>query len=214
MRLPAHQHFAAACVCNNFQAKLSFGLLQTRILVAYRLVDKENVGSVFCLQQDSDMEYFDLDIDPILARAADRGDVQHVRYRINDFDAFDLRMKLPGAAAALAKEISQGRKAYVHCTAGKHPCISKPHTFCGIVVLLDQNSAFIHAAGSWAVQHCRQKHNTVRNQPACTERNSMCIHHTLVTGDARCPAVKQTHGLPRRSNTYAATLGMQQIIRC
>ena len=77
------------------------------------------MGSIICLQQDSDMQYFDLDISPILQRAQDRGDVQHTRYRINDFDAFDLRMKLPGAAATVAKEISQGRKAYIHCTAGR-----------------------------------------------------------------------------------------------
>ena len=67
------------------------------------------------------MEYFDLDIKPILERAEQRGDIHHIRYRINDFDAFDLRMKLPGAAAVVAREISQGRKAYIHCTAGQLP---------------------------------------------------------------------------------------------
>lgn len=67
------------------------------------------------------MEYFDLDINPILERAKERGDVHHVRYRINDFDGFDLRMKLPEAAVTVGKEISQGRKAYIHCTAGKLP---------------------------------------------------------------------------------------------
>lgn len=64
------------------------------------------------------MEYFDLDISPILMRANERGDVNHTRYRINDFDAFDLRMKLPGAALAVAQEVSQGKRVYIHCTAG------------------------------------------------------------------------------------------------
>lgn len=77
------------------------------------------MSSILCLQQDSDMEYFNLDISPILKRATQRGDVQHVRYRINDFDGFDLRMKLPGAAAAVARGLEGGKKIYIHCTAGK-----------------------------------------------------------------------------------------------
>ncbi len=84
----------------------------------HRLVEEEGVGSILCLQQDSDMEYFDLDINPILQRARERGDVHHIRYRINDFDAFDLRVRLPGAGATVAREVAQGRKTYIHCTAG------------------------------------------------------------------------------------------------
>lgn len=64
------------------------------------------------------MEYFSLDINPILSRVAERGDVRHIRHRINDFDAFDLRIKLPEAATLVAREIRSGRKVYVHCTAG------------------------------------------------------------------------------------------------
>ena len=60
-----------------------------------------------------------MDISPILQRVKDRGDVHHVRCRINDFDGFNLRMKLPQAAVTVAREISQGRKAYIHCTAGE-----------------------------------------------------------------------------------------------
>ena len=39
-------------------------------------------------------EYFSLDIKPIQARAAEAG-VRHERLRINDFDAFHLRVRLP-----------------------------------------------------------------------------------------------------------------------
>jgi hypothetical protein len=90
-----------------------------RRLTWLRLVEQEGVGSILCLQQDSDMEYFKLDLGPILRRVEERGDVHHIRYRINDFDAFDLRMKLPEAAATVAREIGQGRKVYIHCTAGE-----------------------------------------------------------------------------------------------
>ena len=86
-----------------------------------RLVGSEKVGAILCLQQDSDMEYFGLDLRPILRRVEERADVSHTRFRINDFDAFDLRNKLPEAAAVLAREVQKGKKAYVHCTAGVNP---------------------------------------------------------------------------------------------
>ncbi|KAI7843358.1 hypothetical protein COHA_003054 [Chlorella ohadii] len=83
------------------------------------IADGENVRTVMCLQEDSDMAYFDLDVAPILDRAAQRGDVRHVRHRIRDFDPFSLRMELPGAVAALAQNAeANGGTAYVHCTAG------------------------------------------------------------------------------------------------
>ena len=113
-------HICPSCPANFFLKEYVIdGLVRWHNLVKCRLVEEENVGSIVCLQQDSDMEYFAVDVQPILARAHERGDVRHIRYRINDFDAFDLRMKLPGAAAAVAKEVAQGRKVYIHCTAGE-----------------------------------------------------------------------------------------------
>lgn len=46
------------------------------------IVNGEDVRTVMCLQEDSDMAYFDLDIAPILERCAARSDVRHVRHRI------------------------------------------------------------------------------------------------------------------------------------
>ena len=113
-------HACPSCHVNFFlKVDVIYRVVRWHNLVRYRLVEEEDVGSIVCLQQDSDMQYFALDIQPILARAQERGDVRHIRYRINDFDAFDLRMKLPGAAAAVAKEVAQGRKVYIHCTAGE-----------------------------------------------------------------------------------------------
>jgi hypothetical protein len=83
------------------------------------IADGEGVRTVMCLQEDSDMAYFDLDIAPILERCTARSDVRHVRHRIRDFDPFSLRMELPGAVAALAQSATtNGGTAYVHCTAG------------------------------------------------------------------------------------------------
>lgn len=54
------------------------------------------MGTIISLQQDVDMEYFSLDLAPVMARCAERG-VGHVRFPIRDFDPTDLRRKLPDA---------------------------------------------------------------------------------------------------------------------
>ena len=88
-------------------------------LHACRLADA-GVGTVFCLQEDSDMAYFDLDINPIFERCKQRVDIKHVRFPIRDFDPFSLRQRLPDAVAILIKEAASGRgKLYIHCTAGE-----------------------------------------------------------------------------------------------
>lgn len=77
------------------------------------------VKTIFCLQQDSDLEYFGVDIAAIREYANSCSDIQHVRAEIRDFDAFDLRSRLPAVVAKLHKAISQnGGVAYIHCTAG------------------------------------------------------------------------------------------------
>jgi protein tyrosine phosphatase (PTP) superfamily phosphohydrolase (DUF442 family) len=66
------------------------------------------------------MAYFDLDIAPIVARAAERGDVRHVRHEIRDFDPFSLRQNLPEAVRIIARAFAQNEgKVYIHCTAGE-----------------------------------------------------------------------------------------------
>ena len=86
---------------------------------AHRLADA-GVGTIFCLQEDSDMAYFDLDIKPIIERCKQRGDIKHVRFPVRDFDPFSLRQRLPEAVATLVKEAASGRgKLYIHCTAGQ-----------------------------------------------------------------------------------------------
>lgn len=74
------------------------------------------------------MAYFDLDIAPIVARAANRGDVRHVRHEIRDFDPFSLRQNLPEAVRIIARAFAGGEgKVYIHCTAGaSHDHITSP----------------------------------------------------------------------------------------
>ncbi|XP_059069765.1 phosphoglucan phosphatase DSP4, amyloplastic isoform X1 [Cryptomeria japonica] len=78
------------------------------------------VGTIFCLQKDSDLDYFGVDITAIQERAKECDGIQHIRAEISrDFDPFDLRMKLPSVIAKLETAIRNGCGiTYVHCTAG------------------------------------------------------------------------------------------------
>ncbi|KAJ6836687.1 phosphoglucan phosphatase DSP4, amyloplastic isoform X2 [Iris pallida] len=77
------------------------------------------VKTIFCLQQDSDLEYFGVDIGAIIEYAKKCGDIEHCRAEIRDFDAFDLRMRLPMVVSQLHKAVNKnGGVTYVHCTAG------------------------------------------------------------------------------------------------
>ncbi|XP_028780382.1 phosphoglucan phosphatase DSP4, amyloplastic-like [Neltuma alba] len=77
------------------------------------------VKTIFCLQQDPDLEYFGVDIKAIQEYAGSFSDIQHVRAEIRDFDAFDLRMRLPTVVSKLYKAINRnGGMTYIHCTAG------------------------------------------------------------------------------------------------
>lgn len=83
-------------------------------------LEQEGVTTVLCLQENSDMEYFSLDVDPIRARCLEGGLIDHVRHAIRDFDPFSLRRRLPEAVALIAQneQVPGHGTTYVHCTAG------------------------------------------------------------------------------------------------
>lgn len=77
------------------------------------------VKTIFCLQQDPDLEYFGVDITAIQHRAKEIGGIEHIRAQIRDFDPFDLRRRLPAVIAELYKAIERNKGiTYIHCTAG------------------------------------------------------------------------------------------------
>lgn len=62
--------------------------------------------------------YFDLDIKPI-QDACKKAGIRHERLRINDFDPFHLRQRLPHVIKDMyAAHQAAGGTVYVHCTAG------------------------------------------------------------------------------------------------
>nr|GMC72903.1 phosphoglucan phosphatase DSP4, amyloplastic [Ipomoea batatas] len=93
---------------------------------------KIGVKTIFCLQQNSDLEYFDVDISVIREYANKCGDIQHLRAEIRDFDAFNLRMRLPAVVSKLHKAINEnGGVTYIYCTAGlgRAPAVALSYMF-------------------------------------------------------------------------------------
>ncbi|KAK9846581.1 hypothetical protein WJX81_006986 [Elliptochloris bilobata] len=122
-----------------------------------KLADEEGVRSIVCLQEDSDMAYFNLDVAPIQARAAERG-VEHCRLRIRDFDPFDLRLRLPEAVALVARQAQRGT-VYIHCTAGlgRAPATALAYMYwCRGMALGDAISTFM------AVRPCNPRIAAIR----------------------------------------------------
>ncbi|XP_022993330.1 phosphoglucan phosphatase DSP4, amyloplastic-like [Cucurbita maxima] len=90
------------------------------------------VKTIFCLQQDPDLEYFGVDIGAIIAYTKTFDDIEHLRAQIRDFDAFDLRLRLPAVVSKLHKAINRnGGVAYIHCTAGlgRAPAVAMAYMF-------------------------------------------------------------------------------------
>ncbi|GAY54454.1 hypothetical protein CUMW_156830 [Citrus unshiu] len=72
------------------------------------------------------------DIIAIQEYAKTYDDIQHIRAEIRDFDAFDLRMRLPAVISKLYKAINRnGGVTYVHCTAGlgRAPAVALAYMF-------------------------------------------------------------------------------------
>jgi protein-tyrosine phosphatase len=95
-------------------------------------LQKIGVKTIFCLQQNPDLEYFGVDIKAIQEYTKTCDDIQHIRARIRDFDAFDLRMRLPTVVSTLYNAISRnGGVAYIHCTAGlgRAPAVALAYMF-------------------------------------------------------------------------------------
>ncbi|CAO2825787.1 unnamed protein product [Amaranthus hypochondriacus] len=102
----------------------------------------ENVAYILNLQQDKDIEYWEIDFDSILKRCEQIG-ICHMRRPAKDFDPDSLRTMLPRAVSALEWAISKEKgRVYVHCTAGlgRAPAVAITHMFwfCG----MDLNEAY------------------------------------------------------------------------
>lgn len=95
-----------------------------------RLYKDEGVRAILNLQQDTDIEYWDVDLRAITKRCNELG-IQYMRAPARDFDPSSLRTELPRAVCSLDWAISQGKTVYVHCTAGlgRAPAVAIAYLF-------------------------------------------------------------------------------------
>lgn len=122
------------------------------------------VGTVFCLQQNSDLEYFGVDISAIQEYAKECDGLQHIRAEIRDFDAFDLRMRLPTVVGKLLKSIRNGQgNTYIHCTAGlgRAPAVTLAYMFWVLGYKLDDANKMLQS-----VRPCFPKLDAIRSATA------------------------------------------------
>ncbi len=75
------------------------------------------ITAVLNLQTDNDFDYCDLDWNRIEARCHEL-QVEVQRIPVRDFDAEDLRKKLPRCVQALDALLRAGHVVYIHCNAG------------------------------------------------------------------------------------------------
>ncbi|MBA0624268.1 hypothetical protein Godav_009656 [Gossypium davidsonii] len=106
------------------------------------LKQEEKVAYILNLQQDNDIEYWGIDLQPIIKRCRQLG-IHHMRTPARDFDPDSLRNILPKAVSSLEWAIAEGKgRVYVHCTAGlgRAPAVAIAYMFwfCG----MNLNTAF------------------------------------------------------------------------
>lgn len=69
------------------------------------------------LQEEKDPHHWGVDVNAVHGAMHDAG-MRFARVAVRDFDPGSLRYCLRQAAYEIARDISEGRKVYVHCTAG------------------------------------------------------------------------------------------------
>ncbi|XP_020222556.1 phosphoglucan phosphatase DSP4, amyloplastic [Cajanus cajan] len=146
------------------------------------------VKTIFCLQQDPDLEYFGVDINAIREYAKTFNDIQHLRAEIRDFDAFDLRMRLPAVVSKLYKAInSNGGVTYIHCTAGlgRAPAVALAYMFWVLGYKLNEAHTLLQSKRS-----CFPKLDAIKSATADILTGLSKKPVTLAWEDSNCSTVE------------------------
>ncbi|XP_061353421.1 phosphoglucan phosphatase DSP4, amyloplastic [Gastrolobium bilobum] len=146
------------------------------------------VKTIFCLQQNSDLEYFGVDINAIREYAETCNDIQHLRAEIRDFDAYDLRMRLPAVVRKLYKAInSNGGVTYVHCTAGlgRAPAVALAYMFWVLGYKLNDGHTLLQSKRS-----CFPKLDAIKSATADILTGLSKKHVTLSWENNNCSTVE------------------------
>ncbi|KAL3160573.1 hypothetical protein ABBQ32_010511 [Trebouxia sp. C0010 RCD-2024] len=82
-----------------------------------RMVDEAGISAIICLQSEACFEAMQIDWPIIRQQAIHRG-VTMTRVAVRDFDHNDQALMLPEAVRLLHLLVANGKRVYVHCTAG------------------------------------------------------------------------------------------------
>lgn len=146
------------------------------------------VKTIFCLQQDPDLEYFGVDIGAIREYAKTFDDIEHLRAEIRDFDAHDLRLRLPAVVSKLYKAINRnGGVTYIHCTAGlgRAPAVALAYMFWVQGYKLDEALKLLLSKRS-----CFPKVDAIKSATADILTGLKKKHVTLTWKDNDCSLVE------------------------
>ncbi len=155
-------------------------------------IDRIRLGgrasALLSVQHDACLAQFGIDYAAHVGHAR-ASDLEMVRHPIRDFDADEMRARLPGAVRALAALLDAGHRVYVHCTAGMG---RSPLTVMAYLALIegwapDAAIAFLHRRRSCISPDwenffaCRR--DLAERQRYRIERRAWALHESGRYGD-------------------------------
>lgn len=125
---------------------ISVGACPTTTQDLDQIVSESGCTAVLCLQSDEDLEHNKIDWYELESHASEQLNVKMLRIPMRDFDPDDQRKALGEAIHGLASLVREGRKVYVHCTAGmnRSPLVVLGYlTFCDGMPLDEANRLLV-----------------------------------------------------------------------
>jgi predicted protein tyrosine phosphatase len=172
---------------NQISARLYVGSCPRQPQDAETLQKAHGVSAVLSLQSEDDLRYWQIDWDAMSARYAELGVVVR-RVPVLDFNADDLRRRLPECVHALGDLLDRGHCVYVHCNSGVN---RSPSTII----------AYLHWIEGWDllqaarhVQACRRCEPYLPAIIAATEDRTRAAANVAGEGASSCARFADGNG--------------------
>lgn len=114
---PFEYHFDRGLYFHEVAPGLCCGTQPRNPAEVEQLAKRHGINVIVNLQQDKDMQHWGVDFEANQRKCTELG-LQLIRKPAIDFDPHSLRKTLPTAVKEVGLAIQQGKRVYVHCTAG------------------------------------------------------------------------------------------------